>query len=157
MAVAEGGAVGVVECEVVAAAACVAGPVAVGAALREGAEILERALAVQVVISVVAEVPVAASMVEAVPAMPGGSTALLGGASTVWAEVDSTAEASMARGVGSTGVPALAGMGQVDSMALLAVAWTVPGILPVPAIFRGPTFSGSPTEGCLGLEPVETP
>jgi hypothetical protein len=81
----------------------------------------------------------------------------MGGASTESAEVDSTAGGSMAQGVGSTGVPALAGMVQDDSTELLAVAWTVLDILLAPAIFRGPTFSGSPTEGCLGLAPVETP
>jgi hypothetical protein len=75
MAVAAEGAVGVEECEVVVAAACAAGTVAVGGALREEAVMLEGALVVQVVISVVEEVPVAASMVEAVPAMPAGSTA----------------------------------------------------------------------------------
>jgi hypothetical protein len=79
----------------------------------------------------------------------------MGGASMVSAEADSTAGGSMAQGVGSTVVPDLAGMGQVDSMAPLAVAWTVLDILLAPAIFRGPTFSGSPTEGCLGLAPVE--
>jgi hypothetical protein len=143
MAAAAEGAVGVEECEVVVAAACAAGTVAVGGALREVAVILEGALVVQVVISVVEEVPVAASMVEAVPAMPG--------ASTESAEVDSTAGGSMAQGVGSTGVPALAAMVQDDSTELLAVDWTARVTSPVPAISRGLTSSGLPTEASLGL------
>jgi hypothetical protein len=75
----------------------------------------------------------------------------MGGASTESAEVDSTAGGSMAQGVGSTGVPALAAMVQDDSTELLAVDWTARVTSPVPAISRGLTSSGLPTEASLGL------
>ncbi len=151
MAVAVGAAavVGRVECEVVAVAGCVVLPEAAWGACQVVAEILAVVLAVRGVISMVGEDQAVASMGEEPVVMQGDLMVARGVASTVWAVVASTGLAAAVLMV----VPALAAMGQADSMARRAAAWMAPGTLQALAICRGPTFSELRTEGCLGPGP----